>query len=117
MIEFLDVPDFHGGSSDIPAWSADGTAVFFTAKVGENVELFRCALDGKPERLTQTPTGSHHYHATPSRDGLWLAYGSKRDGVRQLYVMRLADKSESRITHLEKGRAAMWPHWEPMSGR
>ena len=25
VIAFLDVPDFHGGSSDIPAWSADGT--------------------------------------------------------------------------------------------
>ena len=39
VIEFLDVPDFHGGSSDIPAWSADGTAVYYTARVGANVEL------------------------------------------------------------------------------
>ena len=47
MIAFLDVPDFHGGSSDIPAWSADGTSVYYTAQVGTNVELFRVALDGK----------------------------------------------------------------------
>ncbi len=94
VVEFLDVPDFHGGSSDIPAWSADGTSVFFTSKIGDNVELFRVALDGQPERLTRTPNGSLHYHPTPSRDGLWLAYGSKRDGVRQLYVMRLSDRSE-----------------------
>jgi TolB protein len=117
VVEFLDVPDFHGGSSDIPAWSADGTSVFFTAKIGETVELFRVALNGQPERLTRTPTGSLHYHPMPSGDGLWLAYGSKRDGVRQLYVMRLADRSETRITHLEKGRAAMWPDWEPWGMR
>ena len=48
-----------------------------------------------------------------SPDGKWLAYGSKRDGVRQLYVMRLNDKKEWRITDLAKGRAAMWPSWQP----
>jgi TolB protein len=112
VVEFLDVPDFHGGSSDIPAWSADGKSVFFTSKLGDSVELFRIALEGRPERLTRTPSGSLNYHPTPSSDGRWLAYGSKREGVRQLYVMRLADRSETRITHLEKGQAAMWPYWE-----
>ncbi len=68
-----------------------------------NVELFRVALDGQSERLTQTPDGSLHYHPTPSPDGRWLAYGSKRGGVRQLYVMRLADRSERRLTDLATG--------------
>jgi Tol biopolymer transport system component len=43
IIEFLDVPDFHGGSSDVPAWSVDGRRVFYTAKAGANVELFAVA--------------------------------------------------------------------------
>ena len=34
VVEFLDVPDFHGGSSDLPVWSADGRSVFYTARVG-----------------------------------------------------------------------------------
>jgi TolB protein len=113
VIAFLDVPDFHGGSSDLPAWSADGKSVYYTVKVGQNVELYRISLEGQSERLTDTPEGSLHYHPQPSPDGRWLAYGSKRDGVRQLYVMLLADRSEYRITHLEKGRAAMWPYWQP----
>ena len=82
VVEFLDVPDFHGGSSDIPVWSADGQSIFYTAKVGASVELFRVALDGRSERLTRTPDGTLHYHPQPSPDGRWLAYGSKRDGVR-----------------------------------
>ncbi len=112
VIAFLDVLDFHSGSSDIPVWSTDGRSVFYTVKAGKNVELYRVTLEGQSERLTQTPEGSLHYHPQPSPDGRWVAYGSKRDGVRQLNVTRLADRSEYRITRLEKGRAAMWPQWQ-----
>ena len=113
VVEFLDVPDFHGGSSDVPVWAADGLSVFYTAAVGRNVEIFRATLDGKTKRMTEAPEGSLHYHPQPSPDGRWLAYGSKRDGVRQLFVMRLADGQERRITDLKEGHAAMWPHWQP----
>jgi TolB protein len=112
-ILFLDVPDFHEGSSDVPVWAADGRSVFYTAKVGANVELFRATLDGRVDQLTRSPEGTLHYHPQPSPDGQQLVYGSKRDGVRKLYVMRLADRSETRITNLKPGRAAMWPHWQP----
>jgi hypothetical protein len=44
--------------------------------------------------------------------GGWL-YDAKRDGVRQLYVMRLSDKKEWRITDLKRGHAAMWASWQP----
>jgi Tol biopolymer transport system component len=113
VVEFLDVHDFHGGSSDVPAWSADGKSVFFTAQTGNNVELMRAELDGKVEQLTHTPPGSLHYHPQPAPDGRWLAFGWKRDGVRNLYVLRLADKKEHPITDLKAGHAAMWPHWQP----
>jgi Tol biopolymer transport system component len=113
VIDFLDVYDFHDGSSDLPVWAVDSKSVFYTAKVERNVELFRVTLDGKSEQLTETPAGSVHYHPAPSPDGKWLVYGSKRDGVRQLYVMRLSDRKEHRITDLKKGHAAMWAHWQP----
>lgn len=117
VIDYLDVYDFHDGSSDLPVWAPDSKSVFYTAKVGSNVELFRVTLDGKSEQLTETPARSMHYHPTPSRDGKWLVYGSKRDGVRQLYVMRLSDKKEHRITDLKKGHAAMWASWQPRAAR
>jgi Tol biopolymer transport system component len=117
VIDILDVYDFHDGSSDLPVWAPDSKSVFFTAKEGSNVELFRVTLDGKSEQLTDTPAGSMHYHPAASPDGKWLVYGSKRDGVRQLYVMRLGDKKEWRITDLNKGHAAMWPSWQPRAAR
>jgi Tol biopolymer transport system component len=113
VVEFLDVPDFHGGSSDVPVWSADGRSIFYTARVGNRVELFRAMLDGKVEKLTESADGTLHYHPQPSPDGRWLVYGSKRNGQRQLYVMELADRSEHAVTKMSNGHAAMWPHWAP----
>jgi Tol biopolymer transport system component len=112
-ILFLDVPDFHEGSSDVPVWSADGQSVIYTRQAGENVELFQITLDGAITQLTKTPAGSLHYHPTPSPDGKQLLYGSKRDGVRQLSVMNLADHSERQLIDLKPGHAAMWAHWQP----
>jgi Tol biopolymer transport system component len=113
VVEFLDVPDFHGGSSDVPTWDNEGRSVFYTAKTGENVELYRVPLEGKTEQLTSSPPGWTFYHPRPSPDGRALAYGSKRDGVRQLYTMQLSDRSEHRLTDLQHGTAAMWIHWQP----
>lgn len=110
---FLDVEDFHQGSSDLPSWSADGKCIYYTAKVDSNTELFAATVDGTVTQLTTSDKGSLHYHPQTSRDGKWLVYGSKRNGVRQLFVMSLADRVERGVTDLSEGRAAMWPHWQP----
>ena len=66
VTEFLDVPDFHGGSSDIPVWSARGDRLFYTAQVEDRVELFEVTLDGQSRQLTTSPPGTTHYHPNPS---------------------------------------------------
>lgn len=113
VTEFLDVFDFHGGSSDLPVWSADGKSVFYTAKVGSCVELFRVTLAGETTQLTKSPDGTSHYHPAPSANGKQLLFGAKRQGVRQLVVMNLIDHSERQLTDLKSGYGAMWPHWQP----
>lgn len=114
VIAILDVPDFHGGSSDTPVWSVDGRWVFYTARVEDQVELFRVSLDGQPERLTTSPSSTLHYHPKPSPDGEWLVFGSLRSGVRNFYAMRLRDRVERRLTDVPPGHAAMHPHWQPV---
>lgn len=113
VVEFLDVPDFHGGSSDVPVWAPDGSAVYYTAKAGAGVGLFRVTLDGAVAPLAEPAGADLHYHPRPSPDGKLLAYGSRRAGARNLYVLRLADRAETRVTDLRPGAAAMWPHWRP----
>jgi Tol biopolymer transport system component len=111
-ILFLDVDDFHQGSSDTPVWSADGQSVFFTIKTATTTELCQVDLEGKSTQLTTSPEGTLHYHPKPSNDGNWILYGSLRKGVRQLFVRNLKTSAEHQITHLTKGRGAMWPHWQ-----
>ena len=112
VVDFLDVPDFHGGSSDVPCWAKDGKSVFYTAILENKVELFNITTDGAITQLTKSKPMTLHYHPQPSPDGKNLLYGSKRDGVRQLFVMNLEDKTEKQITNLKVGNAAMWPHWQ-----
>jgi Tol biopolymer transport system component len=119
VTNFLDVPDFHDGSSDTPVWSVDGKRVYYTAKVGTNVELFEVSLEGEPKQLTRTPEGATHYHPTPSPDGRQMLIGSNRGGERQLFVIKLVDNSERQVTNVKAGFGALWPHWQPThsSGR
>lgn len=112
-ILFLDVDDFHEGSSDLPTWSVDGKSVFHASRTAANVELFQTSTDGRTTRLTSTPAGTLHYHPTPSPDGRWLAFGSMRGGARNLYALDLRTGREHPITRLPRGEAAMWPHWRP----
>ena len=114
VVEFLDVPDFHGGSSDTPVWAVDSQSIFYTATTGSSVELFSVHLDGQSKQLTNSEAGTLHYHPQPSADGTRLLYGCKQNGIRQLCVMNLADHTEESITSLPAGYAAMWPHWQPV---
>ncbi len=110
---FLDVPDFHEGSSDVPTWSADSQSLYYTAAVGDAVELMRVSLDGHVQQLSHSPPGVLHYHPAASPDGTRVLFGSTRDGVRQQWVAN-ADGSAARpITTLAPGHAAMHGHWQP----
>ena len=84
-----------------PSGPLTASSVYFTAKVGKNVELFQTTLDGKLTQLTKTAEGSLHYHPQLSPDGKSLVYGSLRDGARNIYVMNLADRTEKRDHRLE----------------
>lgn len=139
-VEMLDFPDFHSESSDLPVWSPDAKWVYFTAKVGEAVELMRVsvpsmegsapseprptqrsALQDHPcepavriEQITHSAPGVMNYHPAVSPDSGWVVFGSTRDGARALYVAR-ADGSELRaITTPTQGKLQGWPNWQPM---
>lgn len=108
-----DVFDFHGGSSDVPVWNTRGDGIYFTAKIGESIELMTATLGGDVTQLSHSAPSVTHYHPKPSPGGAWLTFGSTRSGNRQLYVAR-PDGAEARlITTVPEGFGAMWAHWEP----
>jgi len=114
---FLDVPDYHEGSSDLPCWSPDSRWVYYTAMVGEAVELMRVSLDGNVEQLSQSGPGVLHYHPQVSADGRQVVFGATRGGVRQLWVARADGAAAAPVTAMEQGAAAMWASWQPQRER
>ena len=76
---------------------------------------------GAVSHLTRWPERTTHPHAAGSRCTITRSPRPRRvaylrlagDGVRQLFMLCLADRSERQITDLSAGRAAMWPHWQP----
>jgi TolB protein len=111
---FLDVNDFHGGLSDVPAWGKDGRWVYFTAQTGPGTtEIMRVNLDGERQQLTHSKEGVLNYQPEPSPDGKWICFGSNRTGTRQLYVMSVDGKDIYPITDVSAGWGAILPQWQP----
>jgi Tol biopolymer transport system component len=117
VVAILDVHDYHGGSSDIPVWSPDGKWIYYTARVGDSVEIMRTSLEGKPQQLSHSKPKTLNYHPAVSPNGQWLVFGSNRSGVRQLYVMPAEGGAALAITGMKSGEAAMWPYWQPGAKR
>ena len=68
VMEFLDVPDFHGGSSDVPVWSHDGLKVYFTARVAGRGDA-RAVDDVVPQHAPLPSAALPRWCLAP----LWLA--------------------------------------------
>lgn len=113
VVERLKHPDFHSESSDLPIWATDSKSIYFTAKVGESIELNRAWLDGRFERLTTSKPGVRHYHPAASPDGKWILFGSDRSGVMQLYVDPAEGGEAHAVTSVPEGSCAMHGHWRP----
>jgi len=111
---FLDVDDFHEGSSDVPTWGKEGPWVYLTVQAAEGMtEIWRASIDGKLEQLTHSKPGTLNCQPIPSPDGKWICFGSNRTGTRQLYVMRADGSDVYPITDVPPHWGAQWPAWQP----
>ena len=112
---FLDVPDYHEGSSDVPCWSPDKDEhiIYFTRKDNTNgTNIYKLDTDtGIETKLTDTGDGALNYHAIPSPDGKWLSFGSNRSGTRQLYIMRPDGGELTQISQAPEYNAAIFASW------
>ena len=114
VVQVLKHPDFHSESSDLPVWSTNGRNIFYSAKVGESIELLRVDLEGTVTPLTKSKPGTRHYHPAVSPDGQWILFGSDRSGTMQLYVASTDGKESWPITNVAEGRCAMHGQWQPI---
>jgi TolB protein len=114
-VPIIDVPDFHGGSSDWPMWSPVDNIVYYTSLIGQSVELMQVTLGGVTTQLTHSTTpGTLNYLPTPSPDGKWILFGSNSGGTRQLYIMPAEGGEAQAITDVPAGSGAMFGIWNPV---
>jgi len=114
-ILFLDVYDYHGGSSDVPVWSPNKNehVIYFTRKDNPNgTNIYKIDIDtGIETQLTNTGDGVLNYQPNLSPDGEWISFGSTRTGTRQLYIMRPDGSELTQISQTPVNNAAMWANW------
>lgn len=96
-----------------PAWSPDGRRIAFDSVGADGtVQIWIVALDGGPARqLTRPP--DNHYVPTWSRDGQWIYCSSLRNGLRNIWRVRVETAASQQLTTNGSGYIAL----ESMDGR
>ena len=100
-----------------PAWSADGSRLYFRSKRGgEKYNIFELELNSATvTRLTSADGGEGYVDV--SADGRWLAFHSERDRTPddnnlEVYLLDLASGQQRRVTR-QPGVRNGGPDWFP----
>lgn len=98
---------------DGPAFSNEGTAVFFRDDDAAHSSLVRTddAPRGTVLKITRVlDENSRNFHARPSPDGSRIAFDSDREGVRAVYI---ADQDGQNVRRISGNGFAAVPSWSP----
>ena len=91
-----------------PAFSPDGTSVFFGSDRSNPVSIWRVALDGSPPERILPGTGTA-VHPSPSRDGRRLVFSA---AVNHWNVV-VADRKTGTLSHIASSRDSDMPAMAP----
>ena len=109
-----------------PAWSPDGAQLVFTAPCRARGDfsgasypdssLYIMNADGTG--LTQLTTGPEaNFDPAWSPDGKRIAFTSLRDGYKQIYMLNLDSRVESRLTNTSAEIETSQPAWSPFGNQ
>ena len=100
---------------DSPAFSNEGTAVFFRDDGGGDAHSSLVRTDDAPRGMLLKITrvlddNSRNFHARPSPDGSRIAFDSDREGVRAVFI---ADQDGHNVRRVSGDGFAAVPSWSP----
>ncbi|MFI8966018.1 protein kinase [Streptomyces sp. NPDC053493] len=84
------------GCDILPQWSPDRRSFAFTRMTPEGAQVWTAKADGSDARRITSVAGGR---ASWSPDGTRLAVLRKKDGVQQLFEVKVADGSARQLTH------------------
>ena len=99
------------GPSFSPAFTRDGTTLFFQTGRGDDTESALMSEElpgGAPMPVLND--GAKNYHAQPSPDGMRIAFDSDRDGERGVYI---ADRNGDNARRVSGSGYGAVPTWSP----
>ncbi len=104
-LTFSDAPDYG------PRWVPGPRRLYFLSDRQPDPGVYRVPLApaASAEYVAPNPAGDETPHLSP--DGEWIAYSSRRDGNRDIYVARPDGSQERRLT--EHPADDMEPRWSP----
>lgn len=96
--------DMRGGISNGNAllWSADGRSVFVLSSHHGNVHLYKVGLDGHTEQITQGTRQVYGFSYAAHKDQVVIA-STTPTVPGDLYAVNLQDRTEQRLTNVNKG--------------
>jgi Tol biopolymer transport system component len=104
--EVVEETSYNSGIS----WSPEGKRFVFMSNGGEgNYDLYLREPDGRITRITTHREKDGHAHWSPARDQ--IAFISGRSGKGDVYLLDLATKATTRLTHGEW--PYLYPQWSP----
>lgn len=100
----------NGQQNYLPSWSHDGKRVVYISQQAKDVttaEVHIINADGTDDR-TLTQNQAQEYGATWSPDDQQIAFGSKRDGNWQIYLMNADGTNQHPLATSAPGSAPVW---------
>lgn len=114
-VPFLDVTDYHNGTTDNMAWLSNSELVF-AIKLNGSGQLVKFNIDTEQaERLTDTQPGTLNYYPAFSSDKRYMVFNSNRTGRRNTFYMDLQTRETVQVTNVDAGCGAFVPMFRPDS--
>ena len=111
MVRVLTLTRAVAGPSFSPAFTRDGTTLFFQTGRTEDADSALMSEElpgGAPMPVLND--GAKNYHAQPSPDGMRIAFDSDREGERGVYV---ADRNGENAQRVSGSGYGAVPTWSP----
>ena len=82
-----------GGTAnqELPIWSPDSRSIYFRALHGEELAIWRAAVDGRESKLTSEDANIEEFRLDAAHDRIFFRIGASRDAIKRAELKEYLD--------------------------